>query len=284
MTALPASANRLDDDMSPTDVVTGEAVLLDLRPASFATRMVAIFLDLLALGVVAFVLVAAAGLTGELLDEAAAAALSLVTVVLILVGIPAPVETLSRGRSLGKLAMGVRVVRDDGGPIRFRHALVRALAGVGELWLGLGSPAVICSLANERGKRVGDLLAGTYVVRERSGGPVTVHVPMPPELQGWARSADIGRLPDHLAMALRQFLGRATSLNPASRARLAHELARQAAPYVAPPPPAGTHPERFLAAVVAERRDRELRRLAREHQAALRREHVLHRLPFGLSD
>ena len=270
--------------MSPADVVTGEAVLLDLRPASFATRMVAILLDLLAIGVVAFILGTVVTLASFAVDPAAAAALSLAAVVLVMVGIPATVETLTRGRSLGKLALGVRVVRDDGGPIRFRHALIRALAGVGELWFGLGSPAVISSLANERGKRIGDLLAGTYVVRERSGGPVTMHVPMPPELHGWARAADFGRLPDQLAMALRQFLGRANSLNPASRDRLARALAAQAAPFVAPPPPPGTHPERFLAAVVAERRDRELRRLSREQQAALRREHVLHRLPFGLSD
>jgi len=270
--------------MSSADVVTGEAVLLDLRPASFATRMVAIVLDLLVLGVVAGVLFWLTGLTIAFVDEAAGAAVGLVTVVLVLVGIPTVVETLTRGRSLGKLALGVRVVRDDGGPIRFRHAFIRSLVGVGELWLGLGSPAVICSLANERGKRIGDLLAGTYVVRERSGGPVTAAVPMPPELIGWARNADIGRLPDQLAMALRQFLSRAPKLSAASRDRLSRALAVQTAAYVAPPPPPGTHPERFLAAVVAERRDRELARLSREQQAALRREHVLHRLPFGLSD
>lgn len=270
--------------MSPADVVTGEAVLLDLRPASFATRMVAILLDLLALGAVATLLLWLLSVTSLVLDDAAMAAVGLATVVLVMVGIPTAVETLTRGRSLGKMALGVRVVRDDGGPIRFRHAFVRALVGVGELWFGLGSPAVICSLANERGKRIGDLLAGTYVVRERSSGPVTVHVPMPPELYGWARTADIGHLPDHLAMALRQFLSRAARLSPESRQRLAGDLAARTAAHVAPPPPPGTHPERFLAAVVAERRERELRRLSSEQQAALRREHVLHRLPFGLGD
>lgn len=277
-------APTFDDDMSTADVVTGEAVLLDLRPASFATRMVAIFLDLLVLGVLAGLLVWLISATSRFLDEAAVAAVGLVTVVLLLVGIPTAVETLTRGRSLGKLALGVRVVRDDGGPIRFRHAFVRAMVGVGELWLGLGSPAVICSLANARGKRIGDLLAGTYVVRERSSGPATVDVRMPVELAGWARTADIGHLPDRLAMALRQFLGRAGRLSAPSRERLARDLAVRTSAHVAPPPPPGTHPERFLAAVVAERRERELGRLWREQQAALRREHVLHRLPFGLGD
>ena len=85
-------------------------------------------------------------------------------------------------------------------------------------------------------------------------------------------------------MALRQFLSRAAKLSPQSRQRLALALAAQTWPHVAPQPPPGTHPERFLAAVVAERRDRELGRMWREQQAALRRERVLHRLPFGLGD
>lgn len=276
----------MDDDrgMSSADLVTGEAVLLDLRAASFATRMVSAFLDALVAGVlllgvlwVGVVLVVGA-------DPAAAAALTITMLVGVLVVLPATTETLSRGRSLGKLAMGLRVVRDDGGPIRLRHAVIRALVGFGELWLLFGGPAVICSLANDRGKRIGDLLAGTYVVRERSGGAIDSHVEMPPELAGWAHAADIGRIPDRHAMALRQFLSRVDRLHAGSRERLGNALSADTAQYVAPPPPPGTHPERFLAAVVAERRDRDLARLQREQSARERREHALHRLPFGLDD
>ena len=67
------------------------------------------------------------------MDAAASAALGLVTSVGVVVGYPLVMETLTRGRTLGKMAIGLRTVRDDGGPIRFRQALVRALLEVVEV-------------------------------------------------------------------------------------------------------------------------------------------------------
>jgi uncharacterized RDD family membrane protein YckC len=263
----------LPDELDlPGELVTGEAVALDLRPASFASRALAIALDLLILVVGGWIV--GVYLLGLLLalDDAAAAAVFLVTEVGILVGVPVTVETLSRGRSLGKLAAGLRVVRDDGGPIRFRHALIRGLLGVLEFYLSYGSIPLIVSLTNKRGKRVGDILAGTYVVRARGGNPLPPPVGMPPELAMWALNADIGRIPDRLAMAVRQFLARADALHPASRQRLGVGLATQVAQFVAPPPPAGVYPERFLAAVMAERRRRDLDRLLGAQAARFARE------------
>ncbi len=74
-------------------------------------------------------------------------------------GGPIAVETLSHGRSLGKLAFGLRVVRDDGGPIRFRHALVRGAIGVVEILMTFGIIACIASLVSARGRRLGDVFA-----------------------------------------------------------------------------------------------------------------------------
>lgn len=271
-------------DVAAGELVTGEAVLLDLRPASFATRGLAFLLDAIVQLGLLFGLMWVLPLAAVGLDEAAASALMLALVVGVLVLLPVTVETLSRGRSLGKLALGLRVVRDDGGPVRLRQALVRGLVGFGEIWLTFGSPALICSLVNPRGKRIGDLLAGTYVVRERSGGGTPAPVEMPPELAAWAGAADIGRLPDRLALGARQFLGRATRLHPASRARLGASLLAEFGRHVAPAPPAGSHPERVLAAVLAERRERELARMGRERVHRDARAARLHRLPFGLDD
>ena len=61
------------------------------------------------------------------------------SVVLVLVGLPTLVETLTRGRSLGKIAAGLRVVRDDGGPVRFRHSFVRSLFMLVDFWLTGGN-------------------------------------------------------------------------------------------------------------------------------------------------
>jgi len=256
------------------DLVTGEAVVLDLRPASFATRALAVALDILVQVVVWFALLLGLGLGLGFggLDGAAAAALSIVLIVGVLLGIPVTVETLSRGRSLGKLAAGLRVVREDGGPIRFRQALVRGLLGIFEIYATTGSVALIVSLTNARGRRLGDMLAGTYVIRERAGGIQAPPVLMPPMLAGWARGADIGRIPDPLALAVRQFLARAVGLHPASRARLGTQLTTELGRYVAPPPPSGVHPEDFMAAVLAERRERDLVRLRAAQAAQVERD------------
>jgi uncharacterized RDD family membrane protein YckC len=245
------------------EIVTGEAVVLGLRAASFASRILAAALDAVAIGIV---LVAAfIGATSLLSDssEATVTAIGLTVTVLCLVGIPTAVETATRGRSIGKLVLGVRAVRDDGGPVRFRHCLVRAVTGFFELWALAGSPAILCSLVNSRGKRFGDLLAGTYVVRERTAARHRPLPPMPPELAGWARTSDIGRLPLATTTAARQFLARTATLNPASREALRVQLAEALLPHVSPAPPPGTDPERFLVAVLVERRDREYARMER---------------------
>lgn len=264
---MDADLGGLDDLGITDDLVTGEAVVLDLRPASFITRALALALDLV-VTIVAIVLVSwLLFATTDVLDEATGSALGLVSMLAILIGIPITVETLTRGRSLGKLAAGLRVVRDDGGPIRARHALIRGLLAVLEIYWSFGSVALLTSLVNRRGKRVGDLLAGTYVIRERSPRERTTPVLMPPYLHAWAASGDLARLPDRLSLAVRQFILRAPRLAPAARERLGRSLAEQVLPYVSPPPPAGTHPEDFLAAVLAERRDRDYARLRREVEA-----------------
>jgi uncharacterized RDD family membrane protein YckC len=246
------------------EVVTGEAVLLDVRPATFASRAVSGTIDLaaeVAVLVVAFLVSLRLSLA---LDDAAAAALTLVVLVAVAVGLPVLVETLTRGRTLGKLVMGLRTVRDDGGPIRLRHALVRGLVGFVELWLLWGVPALLSSLVSGRSKRLGDLAAGTYLVRERAAAQTSLMPQLHPALAPWAGSADIGRLPDGLALAVRQFLGRAPGMHPQARSAMADQLATAVRPHVAPQPPAGTPDEPFLEAVLAERRRRDVQRLARE--------------------
>ncbi len=242
--------------------VTGEAVALDLRIAQFPSRTLGLALDLLVQFVALLAMLWLASNVAAQVDEAAAAAISLVSVVLVIVGLPTLVETLTRGRSLGKLATGLRVVRDDGGPVRFRHSFVRALFMIVDFWISAGSVGLISSLASQRGKRLGDHFAGTVVVRERVPQRVRLdqHVySMPPSLEAWAASLDLTRLPDLSALQARQLLSRARDMDPAVRATMGAQLAAEFSAYVAPPPPAGTPPEVYLGAVLTER----LRRAAR---------------------
>ncbi len=251
----------------PREVVTGEAVALELRLAQLPTRGLSLMLDMFIQLTLLFGLVLLLTIGGGSLDDAAGAAAALVVIVGVIVGYPLAFETATRGKTPGKYALGLRAVRDDGGSIRFRHALARALIEVVEIWLLLGIPAVFCSLANSRGKRFGDLAAGTVVVRERVPSKAGARADMPPELASWASTADVGRVPDDLALAARQFLVRAPQLTPEVRWSMGQRLASDVAPWLAPPPPR-VPPERLLAAVVAERRRRDEHRMASQAAAA----------------
>ncbi len=250
--------------LTSDDVITGEAVALDLPPASLGVRMVSGLLDLVFTVVVAFatflvLMVAVSGGNSAVTHIGTVAA----TIVVFLV-VPTTIETLSRGRSFGKIATGLRVVRDDGGPISFHHAFVRALIGVVEIYAFSGAPAFVSAMCSTKGKRLGDFAAGTYVVRDRVRLALPPPVQMPPQLAAWARAADMRTLPVPLALATRQLVQRWNHLDPGARAAQADRIAAQVSAYVAPAPPMGTPPEYYLAAVLASRRERDLARLATE--------------------
>ena len=251
------------------DLVTGEAVALDLPPASLGARIASGLIDLL-VTVIVFVVALFVFFTAAIQTDAALVWVAfigmLITVFLVF---PTTLETLTGGKSLGKLALGIRTVRDDAGPITFQHAFVRALIGIVEIYAFTGAPAFFSALLSSRGKRLGDYAAGTYVVRDRVRLRLAPPPLMPPPLASWARTADIASLPTGLALAVRQYLGRLPAIDAASRASIGTRLAEQVSQYVAPAPPPGTPPEAYLAAVVASRRERDQARFARE--AELRR-------------
>lgn len=244
------------------ELVTGEGVSLDLPPAPLGLHVVSAFIDVLVSAVMLFVVALFTVMLAT--DEATASVAITVTFVFALVVVPTAVETLSHGRSLGKLITGLRTVRDDAGPISFMHAFVRTLIGLVEIWILSGVPAFISGLVSRKGKRLGDYAAGTYVVRARVKLALPPPALMPPPLVGWARAADIAPLPERLLLSVRQVLGRFDSLAPQTRGALLDRLAGEVSAYVAPPPPYGTPAEAYLAAVISEHRERDLARMRRE--------------------
>jgi len=250
--------------LTTDDLVTGEAVALDLPPATVGARMASGLIDVaaivvLATGVLFLALVSTSGADGALQHVALVG--SLIVVFLVY---PTTMETLTRGKSWGKLVVGLRVVRDDGGTVTVQQSFVRALIGIVEIYVFLGGPAFFCCLISSHGKRIGDYAAGTYVVRDRARLALPPPAPMPAALATWATAADLRTPPVGLTLAVRQYLGRLPTLDPASRDRLGAMLATRMAEYVAPPPPPGTTAWDFLAAVSAARRDRDLARLHRD--------------------
>ncbi|MEV4894545.1 RDD family protein [Nonomuraea sp. NPDC055795] len=246
-----------------SEVVTGDAVVVEVRVAQMPSRAVAVVIDMLVQGVLmigfAVLLINFAGIS----DSALFAAANIVMVVLVIVGYPVLFETATRGRSLGKLALGLRVVGDDGSPERFRQALMRGLAGVMEFWMFSGAPALISSLVSQRGKRLGDVFAGTIVISERAPRDTTQAIVMPPQLAAWAARLELSQLPDEVASAARQYLSRWYDLAPAVQHEMGVRIANQVASYVSPAAPGGAPPHAYLSAVLAERRRREEVRLAR---------------------
>jgi uncharacterized RDD family membrane protein YckC len=238
-------------------VVTGEAVRLDVRLAHWPSRLLAKFIDyvLQSFGLLFMLLIVGRIFVDS--DPALSAAVAVCTFVLVFVGYNVILETLWRGRTVGKAALGLRVVRDDGGPVRFRHALVRGIMFPLESW----GPALIASMISKRSKRFGDMLAGTIVVQERVPGQTATPVQMPPPLAWWAASLDLSRFGDDLAMACRQFLGRQTELNQMAREAMGGQLVAAVMACTTPPPPPGTPGWAYLSAVLAERRRREEQRM-----------------------
>jgi uncharacterized RDD family membrane protein YckC len=250
------------------EVVTGEAVVLDLAVARFPSRMVALLLDMIVeLPILAFVELVVFRRAAQHLNTASAEAIYTAGLVGVLVGYPTIFETLTRGKTLGKMAFGLRVVSDDGGPIRFRQALIRGLAAVFvEVWNPLFcAVGLITAMISARGKRLGDLAAGTFVIQERVPQRRDLSASLaviPPPLAGWARNLELSRLSDHTAAAASSYLRRFYDLRPAARDELGLQLASSVAAQVSPPPPPGTPPAAYLSAVLAVRRDREHARLA----------------------
>jgi uncharacterized RDD family membrane protein YckC len=244
----------------PEPMVTGDAVVLDVQIAQLPVRALAALIDLTVIGIAYVIGVLLWAITLTDFDEALSAAVLVIFTVASIVGYPVVFETATRGRSLGKMAFGLRVVSDDGGPERFRQALFRALSGFIEIWMFAGGPAVICSMLSNKGKRIGDVFAGTMVISER-GPKMPPPVPMPPALAWWASSLQLSGLRPEQAELARQFLSRANQLEPALRDQMALRIYVEVIAQVSPPPPAGAPPPLVLAAVLAERHRRELTRL-----------------------
>ncbi len=234
-------------------MVTPEAVALEFTTANVGSRILAFVIDGVIVAAVSFL-----GILMLVLTDATLPEWLLVPVVIILLpgwyfGYFVVGETLWRGRTVGKAALGLRVVTREGGPVRFRHAAIRALLGLVDLSIGWGFFGVLFILLTRDNQRLGDMAAGTLVLRERSGlpTPAPVAFEVPTGLEPYAATLDVSGLTIEQYQAVRTFLLRAPSLPPQPRASLAVQLASPLAERLRPPPPPEVWPELFLLCVAA---------------------------------
>jgi uncharacterized RDD family membrane protein YckC len=238
-------------------MVTPEAVALEFRTANLGSRILAYLVDMVVVVVGILVGLFAVALIGQASDAVVPDWVAL-TIVLVLLpawwlGYFIAFETLWRGRTLGKAALGLRVVTKEGAPVRFRHAAIRGLLGLVDFLLFGGFIAVVTILFSRDNQRLGDMVAGTLVLRERSAlaAPAPVDFAPPPGLEHYTATLDPSGVGTDEYQAVRTFLIRAPSLPPGPRSALALQLASPLAARLRPPPPAGVSPEQYLACVAA---------------------------------
>ncbi len=216
------------------DVRTGEAVAIRYELAGLGSRFLAVTLDLIAqvailvVLVVAFVLIAQP--LGKLVPVASknltawAIAFAVAVFFLIFFGWFIIFETWWSGRTPGKRALGLRVVRDGGFPIDLGAAVIRNLVRVAEVGLGFYTVSAVSALISKENKRLGDFAAGTIVVRDRADAV--------PDLDAYlSRPArtDTG-LSDEDRVLIERFLARRAMLDPSARVRLATRIAERVRP------------------------------------------------------
>ena len=236
------------------EIVTPEAVVLDLELAGISSRGLGKALDLFIQGLIVFVVVLALALVSFSGDSWVAITAFVVFVAFVVFGYPMLFELFWAGRTPGKAALGLRVVTEDGAPLSATSAFARSATQIVDfLLIPGGLIAIVAALTSPRNQRLGDMVAGTIVLRERSatGPSQAVAFPTPPGWEAYAASLDVARLNAEQYQLIRSFLLRVVELAPGARHALAIRVAGPTAVALGHTPPPGVHPELFLVAVAA---------------------------------
>lgn len=240
-------------------IQTPEGVDLEVTLAGLGSRVGAGIIDNLILGAVSIAIVIAITILGFgdvsedilLLIFGIGAMLLLVT----FFGYYLLFETLNSGKTPGKAAMGIRVIRVDGRPLSFGPVAIRNLLRIVDYLPVFYAVGLTSIVATARNQRVGDLAAGTVVIRDRRQPPpaAVLHAPealdrLPP----W----DVSALTDEEVGLVRRFMERSPTLEPSKRLELAGSIADRLRPkVVAPDDPSGA--EAFLARLLDEKLHRQ---------------------------
>ncbi len=223
----------MSDPFGDRTVVTPEAVVLDVDLAGLGSRMIAALIDGAIQGAFLFAFTSIATASGS--PGSATPVLFFIALFLVLWAYFPIFETAWGGRTPGKRLQRLRVVRADGQPINLAISLVRNLIRIVDfLPFGYGVGA-ITMLISRKSQRLGDLAAGTVVVRDRkrAGAPLAMQMEM-----GNAMEVEVSALSHHDYVVAREFLHRRETLTPEARHALAHTIAEALRPRVG-----GLHPE-----------------------------------------
>jgi uncharacterized RDD family membrane protein YckC len=214
------------DLSSDAGIVTPEAVALSVDVAGLGSRMIAALIDLLIQGAALLAVGLAIGGLGGSSSSTPLTIVFFVALFLIAWAYYPLFEALWNGATPGKRAQRLRVVKTDGQPVTVGPVLVRNLIRFVDLLPGAYGVGAITMLLTRRSQRLGDLAAGTMVIRDRKP-------PDPHELSllpssgrdEIARRIDVAALTDRDYELVRSFLQRRDSLRPEARTTLARQIA-----------------------------------------------------------
>lgn len=247
-------------------LVTPEAVRLDLPEATVGSRGIAVLVDWLLQLILGFVLFFGSAFFFEIpsVPDWLPGSVAVILPFLLLFGYPITFETVWRGRTPGKALLGLRVVTVEGAPISFRHAAIRSGLGLIDFFVTVGVAAVVSSLVSKRHQRLGDFVAGTVVLRERTGAQQTGAraFEVPAAAAPMADGIDTSGLTTRDYGAIRAYLLRAETLRPQQRDEVGRQLLAAVTPRLGILPPNNLPPELLLRAVAARYQQR-----TREQQA-----------------
>ncbi len=240
----------LDRDL---EVRTPEHVGISYRLAGIGNRFLAAFIDVTLLSILEFGLALVLALIARGSDPLVEFAFLGVATILLALVIPFAywilLEAFWNGQTIGKRVVGIRVIRDDGSPVGFFAVLARGVLRV--LDLVIFPVDVIVMLLSSKGQRLGDLVAGTVVVKagfERDfGGLRTRAEPAGATLTVRGLSGEEQRL-------VREFMLREATLPVPARRSVAEAIAKRLRPAI---PESADHPDdvEFLHAVAASLRE-----------------------------
>ena len=234
-------------------VATPEGVTLEATLAGVGSRLAAALVDQVLRSVILLAFVISSSLVGDGIDLSGGVLLGffLVAAFLVQFGYDVLFECLASGRTPGKRWTGLRVVKVGGAPVGFLASVVRNLLRIVDILPGAYVVGMLAVLFTRNNQRLGDLAAGTIVVRERRQATplpsASVAPPIRPEDMGlW----DVSAISAEDMATVRRFLDRRATLAPDARERLAHEIAGRLGPKVVGPQ-RQWQPEAFLEYLVA---------------------------------
>ncbi|MFT7602232.1 MAG: putative RDD family membrane protein YckC [Acidimicrobiales bacterium] len=205
-------------------VVTPEAVLLEFRAAGIGSRLLAKGIDLI-VQFIAFYALVIAGAVLVAFSETVGVIFIFVSIFLIFFAYPT-IEAFWNGQTVGKKVLGIKVITVEGGPVRFRHAAIRSMVWLVEFLLPPGGLfALAAALLTRQSQRIGDLAAGTVVIRSAKVTSSPVFFSPAFGAEHFSATFDAGRVtPAHYAL-VREFLLRAHELTYGARLQVAERLA-----------------------------------------------------------